>query len=147
MKQILQKMKQYILVVLLVLMGNYGWGQTIVNHTFSSTSGSIDSNIAFTSQQNSSVTAPSFSSGLRLYYASNGSGCSITLTPSNGAIITQVKITAQSTYTPTVKFNVDGGADVTASLTSLVYTISGISSTSNLKIRNANTTSTQRRIN
>ena len=28
MKQILQKMKQYVLVVLLVLMGNYGWGQT-----------------------------------------------------------------------------------------------------------------------
>jgi hypothetical protein len=27
MKQILQKMKQYVLVVLLVLMGNYGWGQ------------------------------------------------------------------------------------------------------------------------
>jgi hypothetical protein len=28
MKQILQKMKQYVLVVLLVVMGNYGWGQT-----------------------------------------------------------------------------------------------------------------------
>lgn len=27
MKQILQKMKQYALLVLLVLMGNYGWGQ------------------------------------------------------------------------------------------------------------------------
>ena len=29
MKQILQKMKQYVLVVLLVLMGNYGWGQNV----------------------------------------------------------------------------------------------------------------------
>lgn len=37
MKQILQKMKQYALVVLLVLMGNYGWGQNTAIYTVGST--------------------------------------------------------------------------------------------------------------
>jgi hypothetical protein len=38
MKKNLQKMKQYVLVVLLVVMGNYGWGQTILyEHSFGTT--------------------------------------------------------------------------------------------------------------
>ena len=37
MKQILQKMKQYSLLVLLVLMGNYGWGQNTAIYTVGST--------------------------------------------------------------------------------------------------------------
>ncbi|MDR1810969.1 MAG: hypothetical protein LBR34_11330 [Prevotella sp.] len=45
-----------------------------------------------------------------------------------------------------MKYNVDGGADATASLTGTTYTISGISAGTSLKIRNANTTNTQLRI-
>lgn len=120
---------------------------TTVSHTFSGTNGSVDSNIAFTTQKNSASSAPAFLTELRLYYTSSGDGCSLTLTPSNGAVITQVKITASSaSYTPTVKYNVDGGSDATATLASTVYTITGVNAATSLKFRNANTTNTQLRI-
>lgn len=118
-----------------------------VTHTFSGTSGSVDSNIAFTTQKNSASSVPAFSTELRLYYSSTGDGCSLTLTPSNGAVITQVKITASSaSYTPTMKYNVDGGSDGTATLASTIYTITGVNAATSLKFRNANTTNTQLRI-
>lgn len=53
MKQILQKMKQYALVVLLVLMGNYGWGQTIINFDTAS-NWTQGGSTAFTSYSNHS---------------------------------------------------------------------------------------------
>lgn len=53
MKQILQKMKQYVLVVLLVLIGNYGWGQT---NPSAFDLGS--SNFTFSTQTSSSSTYP-----------------------------------------------------------------------------------------
>ena len=119
---------------------------TIVSHTFSATSGSIDSNISFTTEKNSASTAPAFNVNLRLYYAASGDGGSITLTPSNGAVISQVKITGVTSYLPTVKYNVDGGADASATLSTLTYTISGITASTSLKIRNGNTINTQLRI-
>jgi hypothetical protein len=135
---------KFLVTLFFVLNGVLGWGQ--VTHTFTSTSGAIDSNISFTTQQNSSGTAPAFNTNLRLYYASNGNGCSITLTPTNGITITQVKLFGVTSYTPTVKYNSDGGADVTASLSGTTYTISSISAISSLKIRNGNTTNTQLRL-
>jgi hypothetical protein len=138
-------LKLTVILFALLLYSGGSWA-TVVTHTFSATSGTIDPNISFACQQNSSSTAPAFNTNLRLYFASTGNGCSITLTPSNGAIINEVKITAVSTYTPTVKYNVDGGSDATASLATLTYTITGISASSSLKIRNGNTTNTQLRI-
>ncbi|RRJ90478.1 hypothetical protein [Flavobacterium macacae] len=133
-----------LIVLAFGLFFNVAWGQT-VNHTFSDTNGTIDDNISYTSQQNSSGTSPAINSGqLRLYYASSGNGGSITLSPSGGAIITQVKITAATT--PTVKYNINGLGDLTASRSGSVYTISGISAETSLRIRNANTTNTQLRI-
>lgn len=108
-------------------------------------SGDINSYISFTTQRNQSGTDPAYNGSakeIRLYYHSSGNGGSITLTPKNGAVITEVKITA--TTTPVVIYNVDGGADATANLSGTTYTISGISVSSGLKIRNANTsTNTQ----
>lgn len=123
------------------------WGQTTVTHSFTSTSGSIDSNIAFTTEKNGASTAPAINGvELRLYFGS-GNGGSITLIPSNGAKITNVILTASgASYTPTVKYNIDGGEDVTASRSGVEYTIEGIESVANLKIRNANTTNTQLRL-
>jgi hypothetical protein len=120
-------------------------GATVVSHTFTAISGNIDSNISFTTEKNDSQSAPAFNSNLRLYYGS-GNGCSITLHTTNGVVITNVSITAVSNYTPTVNYNVDGGADVNASLSGTTYTISNIFAASTLKIRNANTTNTQLRI-
>lgn len=120
---------------------------TTVTHTFTGTSGTIDSNISFTTEKNDAGSNPYFGSELRLYYASSGNGCSITLTPSNGAIITGFKITAVSdSYTPTMKYNVDGAGDLTNSWVTTTNTVTSISAFSSLKIRNANTTNTQMRL-
>ncbi|MDR1199795.1 MAG: Ig-like domain-containing protein, partial [Prevotellaceae bacterium] len=110
------------------------------SNNISNPSGDINSSVSFTTQKNQSSTDPAYNGTageIRLYYHSGGDGGSITLTPKNGAVITEVKITA--TTTPVVKYNVDGGADATANLSGTTYTISGISVSSGLKIRNANT--------
>ncbi len=114
-----------------------------------STSGSFDG-VSFTTAQSSSNNPPAYntnSSELRMYYASSGDGNALTLTPDSGYSIIGVVITASSSsYTPTVKYNVDGGSDVTGSWSSTVMTISGVSASSSFVFRNANTTSTQLRI-
>ncbi|MDR0421017.1 MAG: hypothetical protein LBH30_06195, partial [Prevotellaceae bacterium] len=113
-------------------------------------SGDIDGNISFTTQKNSASTSPAYNGGsgeIRLYFHSSGNGCSITLLPKNGATITEVKMTASSaSNTTAVMYNVDGASDAAASLLGTVYTISGISASADLKIRNANTSNTQLRI-
>lgn len=134
------------LAAVMLLVGSVGVWATTVNHTFSATSGSIDSNISFTTEKNSSATVPAFNTQLRLYYSANGDGCSVTLIPANGAVINQVKISAVTNYTPTVQYNEDGGSDGTATLDGTTYTISGVAAAASLKIRNGNTTNTQLRI-
>lgn len=136
---------------LLLLMSGGVFGQTTVTHTIGGTTGVLDSNISFSSQQNSGTNAPFYSSSqIRLYWSSSDTstrnGCSITITPSNGAVISQVKVIAVSSYTTTVKYNVDGAADATASLSGTTYTISSLSCSSSIKIRNANTSNVQLRI-
>lgn len=135
-----------ILAVVMLLVGSAGVWATTVTHTFSATSGAIDSNISFTTEKNNSATVPAFSTQLRLYYSGDGNGCSITLTPSNGTVISEVKVTAVTSYTPVMKYNVDGGADGTAALAGTTYTITGVAAAASLKIRNGNTTNTQLRV-
>jgi hypothetical protein len=146
------------LMVLMLCFGLSSWGQTEIDILFSdffseqtqnfdNPSGDLDSNINFTTQKNSAGSAPAFNKNageVRLYYHSGGNGGSITLFAQNGVIITNVQLTTSTT--PTVKYNVDGGSDATASLSGSIYTISGIASSNSLKIRNANTSNTQLRI-
>lgn len=145
--------KILLLPVLFFLSGNV-WGQTTVSHTFAATSGTIDPNISFTTQVNSSSTAPAFNAGdntLRLYFgsASPYNGCSITLIPSNGATITAVELTGVSGNTPTMRYSIGATTttitDPTLTLTGATYSVSDLSITSSLKIRNANTTNTHGR--
>src|SRR5690606_37558022 len=107
-------------------------------------------NISYTTQKNQAQTAPAWntgSNGLRLYYHSSGNGGSVTLHPADGIIITDVSLTTASTsYTPTVKYNVDDGDDQTAALSGTTYTISGIEASEKLRIRNANTDNEQLRL-
>ena len=117
-------------------------------------SGTIDANISYTGIQNGGSNAPKYyTSGqnIRLYSntSGNGNGGSIKLTPSNGAVITGLDITTSgSSYTPSVSYSVDGGTSATATLSGLVYTISGISAATSLEFQNTNTNSsnTQLRI-
>ncbi|WDF48306.1 T9SS type A sorting domain-containing protein [Chryseobacterium sp. KACC 21268] len=145
--------KTLLLPVLLFLWGNI-WGQTTVTHTFAGTSGTIDSNISFTTQSNSASNAPAFNAGdntLRLYFgsASPYNGCSITLIPSNGATITAVELTGVTGNTPVMRYSIGTTAttlsDPALALAGNIYTVSSLSVTSSLKIRNANTSNTHGR--
>lgn len=131
----------------------YGFGQTTITSTFSSfgftnaqtfPSGSIDSNISFSTQINNPPSTPpayyTIGSAIRFYNDSSGDGNSITLIPSNGAIITDVELYTYGSYTPDVKYNVDGAVDVTVYPSSTTYTIASISAATSLKMRNASST-------
>src|SRR5690606_3901601 len=140
-------MKHIYALFALLITSFVSWGQTTVTSNFGATSGSIDSNISFTTEKNSAQTAPAWNtnnSELRLYYHSSGNGGSVTLYPAEGITITNVILT--SSTTPDVKYNVDGGVDEIANLSNSTYTISNIQATENLRIRNANTTNTQLRL-
>ena len=122
-----------------------GWGSatgdpgTYTN--FSATSGSVTGIVSFTSAQNSSGTAPAYNannSELRLYYAGTGDGGSVTLTPADGVTITGFAMTTSTT--PAVNYSVDGGSATSVSVgAGSVYSVTGISATSSLKIQNVNT--------
>ena len=143
--------KTALLTIALFVCGNVGAETATYDWTTQTgTSGNIDENISFITEKNSSSTSPAYNTNakeIRFYYASNGNGGSITLLPLNGATISEVTMVASDTeHTPNVKYNIDGGEDVEASLNSTTYTISNVAASSSLKIRNANTTNTQLRI-
>lgn len=129
-----------------------GWGAATGDEgtytNFTSTSGSVQGILSFSTAKNSSQNAPAYnanSSELRLYYASNGQGGSITIVPVSGVTITEAVMTTSTT--PSVAYSVDGGTAVYVSATNNnTYTISDISVTQSLMIQNVNTTNTQLRI-
>lgn len=131
-----------------------GWGSAtgtnFTNFTATDGSGEVANVVSVTTAKNSASSAPAYNSSskeLRLYFNAQGNGCSLTLTPVEGITITDVKITASSsTYTPTVKYNVDGGSDVSGTWSSTTMTINGINATTSFKLRNANTANKQLRI-
>lgn len=130
------------------------WGQTVVTHTFTGLSGTIDSNISYTTEKNTSGTTPSFITELRLYSnpANDYAGNSITLIPSSGVTITAVELNAISTtYTPTMKYTIGvttfSASDPNMALNSTKYTLSGLNVTNYLKMRNGSNASTQGRFN
>lgn len=131
-----------------------GWGSATgtncTNFTASDGSGEVANVVSVTTAKNSAGSAPAYNASskeLRLYYNAQGNGCSLTLTPAKGITITGVNITASSTsYTPTVKYNVDGGSDASGTWSSTTMTIGGINATTSFKLRNANTANKQLRI-
>ena len=131
-----------------------GWGSATgtnsTNFTATDGSGEVENVVSVTTAQNSASSKPAYNASskeLRLYYNAQGNGCSLTLTPAKGITITGVKITASSTtYTPTVKYNVDGGSDASGTWSSTTMTIGGINATTSFKLRNANNANKQLRI-
>lgn len=99
--------------------------------------------------KNGSSNSPAFNKDgtLRLYYNASGNGGSATFTTDGTKKITSAVITAYSTsYTPAVKYSVDGGNLTPGTWSSKTMTISGISASNTLMIQNANTSNTQLRI-
>lgn len=158
----MMKKLRYFCTLLLMAVAGVAWAQTQETHTigwgtasgdagtftnFDVTSGEVAGVLSFTSDKNSSSTAPAYnanSSELRLYYNSSGDGGSITITPKEGITITGAVITTSTL--PAVAYYVDGGSATSVSGSSNTYTISNISASSSLKIQNVNTSNTQLRI-
>ncbi len=116
-----------------------------------STSGNyVNGKIKMSTEKGSASNAPAYnanSTELRFYYHSSGNGGSATLTTDGSIEITSIVLTASSTsYTPNVKYNVDGGTDVSGTWSGTTMTISNISAKETFKFRNANTTNKQLRI-
>ncbi|MDD3405772.1 MAG: InlB B-repeat-containing protein [Paludibacteraceae bacterium] len=134
------------LVASLVLFAGNVWGAstTIAGNT----SGTVTDVLSWTTEKNSAGSPPVWSdTHFRIYYAASGAGGSMTITPVAGITITGFTLTATSTsYTPAVKYNIDGGADVSGTWSSTTMAVTGLSATSSLKFRNANTSNTQLRV-
>ena len=107
-----------------------GWGSASGTNyqNFTAVSGEVLNVLSFNSEQNNAGSAPAYNANskeLRLYFNDGGNGGSITLNPVTGVTITGVTITASSTsYTPDVKYNVDGGDDLSGSWSSTTMTAS-----------------------
>lgn len=104
-------------------------------------SGTITDVLSWSSAQNdrTAKTAWNDAGHFRLYpNKNNGNGSSITITPKSGITIDEVVLTATSgTYAKPVKYNIDGGSDVSGTWNGTKMTISGINATSSFKFRNA----------
>jgi hypothetical protein len=113
-KKLLFLLKHLLLTVM--LSGSIvAFGQTEVTYTFSDHysnaveigSGSIEGNLDFLAEKNSSSTNPTYytsGSAARFYYNSGGNGGSYTITAKNGVTITAIELYAVSSYTPAVKY-------------------------------------------
>ena len=128
-----------------------GWGTasgdagTFTN--FTETSGAVQGVLSFTTAKNDAGSAPAYNanaSELRLYYNGGGNGGSITITPEDGITITDAVITTSTS--PAVAYYVDGGSATSVTGSGNTYTISNISASSSLEIKNVNTSNTQLRI-
>lgn len=122
--------------------------QTSVTYTFSGNnatevlSGTVDANISFVTDKGEGAQSPTFytasPAGVRIYSVrSSGVGNSFIIKPAAGYEITELTFTAQTGYTPTVTYSVNGGASQQMTLSGTTYTVSGISADTSLKFTNA----------
>ncbi|MBO5817647.1 MAG: InlB B-repeat-containing protein [Paludibacteraceae bacterium] len=105
-------------------------------------SGTIANVLSWSSSKNDGTAITAWNDNhFRLYpNKSNGNGSSITITPVSGVTISEVVLTATSTtYAKPVKYNIDGGSDISGTWSSTTMTISDINATSSFKFRNAHT--------
>ena len=129
-----------------------GWGSATGTEgsfsNFKDIKGEVNGILSFTAEKNGAGSNPAYydSNDLRLYFGTNGNGCSITLSPAENITITNVVVTAQSNYAPRMGYSVDGNSAVNINATNNVYSISDISATKSIKLQNTNTTNTQLRI-
>ncbi len=142
-------MKKFLLSIFCCLMAVFAAGQETVTLScgkeITSTSGSyVDGKIKMSTDKGTASNVPAYNTSskeLRFYYHSSGNGGSATLTTDGSIEITSIVLTASSaSYTPNVKYNVDGGTDVSGTWDGTTMTISNISAKETFKFRNANTT-------
>lgn len=134
-----------------------GWGNasgdTGTYKNFTDVSGSQTGFLSFTTQTNSSSNAPAYNSNskqLRIYYASNQNGGSITITPHESVTIYGFELVCEkhNNNAPTIGYKVGSGSQTSLTASNVTYTASGFSATSitPLTIQNINTSNVQLRI-
>ena len=147
-------MKKFLLSIFAVLFAFAGVQAEEVTLTcgteITATTGNfLNGKLSLSCDKNSASSAPAYNSSnkeLRLYYGS-GTGCSATLKTDGTIKITGIELVASSTtYTPAVKYFVDGGSAVAGTWSSTKMTISGIEATETFKFQNVNTSNKQLRI-
>ena len=102
----------------------------------------IDANLDYSFTANgANVTAFYPADGIRMYSVrATGEGNIMTITPKNGAKITELVVnTFSAAYAPAVTYSVDGGAFVPATWNGTALTITGIQAATSLAIKNAHT--------
>ena len=147
-------MKKILLSFFMCMLAIFGMQAAEVTFTVgtditATTADLLGGKIKLTTDQNGASSAPAYSADkkeLRLYYGS-GNGCSATLKTDGTIKITSVELTASSkSYTPTVKYRVDGEEVETGTWSSTTMTISNIEATETFMFQNANTENKQLRI-
>ncbi|MBE6255229.1 MAG: hypothetical protein E7105_06920 [Prevotella sp.] len=125
-----------LVAVLCTAFAGQAWADTTVSiSSFSTTSGSIDTNISYASDKGDGTTAPVVSSkALRIYKPSSGktTGGYITVTAATGYKISSITISNSSDKAGTIKYSVDGGSlSANVSLAaSAEYTVNSLTATS-----------------
>ena len=108
----------------------------------STTTNSIFTYSSGTGSDGASAGPKYFNSGsdVRFYSKKNGSGNGnyMQINVPENTTITGIELTAVSGYTTAVKYNIDGGSDVSWTASEGKYTVSNISAKSSFKFRNAN---------
>lgn len=107
-------------------------------------SGVIDSNISFTTAQNSGSTPTRYftNGGAIRMYPGAGNGGSITFTLAEGVTVTDFSATATATYAQPATYSINGGAEIATTATNDVYTLTGLNATNSFEFTNANTNAT-----
>ena len=127
-------------------MNQQGWSdaQVIGSGTLKDNSGA-NTSFEYTSDKGEASNAPTYynsGTNVRFYCKKNGTGDggSMTITPAanSGITITSVELTASNNYTPTTKYNVDGGSDESLTWSGTTGTVSNLAATTSFKFRNAN---------
>lgn len=135
-------MKQFRLLLTILTLLAVGsmntWAKTcIISET---TSGSVNNVLSWNTSKGSSSNPPVWNTNhYRFYYASGGNGGYMTITPQTGITITGITLKATgNSYTPIVKYNIDGGSDIEGTWSGTTMSITGISAKNSFKFRNAN---------
>jgi len=135
-------MKNIYFFLVTIVLTSFGFGQTTASYNFADSGAvtglneaapgiSLDANIGFGSFKNSGTSNPGiFSNELRLYQNTTKGG-SIKIYASNGVTITGV--TFNTSRSGPAEYSVDGGSPISITAIGGVYTINGISSTSEVE--------------
>ncbi len=139
------RLKTGVLLLVLLLIGSFAFGQTTVTYNFSDSGAvaglneaspgiAVDANIGFGSFKNGGTSDPTILSGQLRLYQNATKGGSIRIYANNGVTITKVVVYASgSSGTGPAGYNVDNGAGTNISISGGAYTMNSLTATSRVE--------------